>query len=288
MTSLPDRRYCQREGCRGWWAHDLIIKRTGPPRRYCKKCIRSWWKLLASPESRSRYLRRAGASFADVHDDRVGLRVDRPYGPCERCLDRPARKSFSFCMQCSVCASCGKNKPETGSWRCRTCRLSQRERARERSKLPEQKAKRSAYDKSPKVKDLKNKRDRERRRNDPKYREKRLAKDMKRTRTARAERNAVTARRVCGRTGCTTRLFGRNANSIYCSQKCGARERYSSNPEHREKIKARVREWRRSNPQNERLRRRYARDLEYRLRRLALQKSYNLRRRERFDAKDIS
>ena len=221
-TALTERRYCQRKGCRRWWVFDPIRKRPGVPRRYCDKCRDSSKRRreAASPGVRQRELARSREKTADYTDDRVGLRVDRPYGPCERCLDHPARKGFSFCMKCSVCAACGKNKPEIGRFRCRVCRLSRNESERANNRLPAVKSRRAAYLKRPEVKASIDE-SRRRREADPQFKEKRRA----RWRVAyhSPERVAAMARRVCALRGCTKLLAGRNANAIYCSEPCNQR-----------------------------------------------------------------
>ena len=134
-----ERRYCQRKGCRGWWVHKPRQWPGGRPRRYCEECntTQTWLKELASPGLAQRHIVKRRESFDGLEDDRIGFRVDRsrnPRVPCERCLDRPARKGFSFCMQCSVCARCGRNKPEIGRRRCRSCRLALNEYKRAKRK----------------------------------------------------------------------------------------------------------------------------------------------------------
>ena len=131
MTERSERRYCQRKGCRGWWVHVPRL-RGGMNRLYCEKCrLSRRSNVIVSPETRQRRLIEGRRRKAGIREDRVGLRVDRPRYPrvpCERCMERPARENFSYCMKCSVCAFCGKGKPEKGRWFCRACRLSRNRR----------------------------------------------------------------------------------------------------------------------------------------------------------------
>ena len=237
--TLSERRYCQRKGCRERWVHDLIRKRTGAPRRYCKKCMHSmqrWRNEVASPEALQRRADRDRKYYADVLDKRVGLRVDRPLCPrvpCERCMRRPARKGFSFCMQCSACLSCGKNKPEIGVMLCRACKLSRKMNRDEWRKRPGVKEKirsySSAYDaayyKRPGVRDRKIEYARKRYAADSRFRKKYLASRRKRKGIARLRVQAKLDKRVCAERDCTKRLVGKIASAIYCSGACGQRAR---------------------------------------------------------------
>ena len=228
MSERSERRYCQTKGCRGWWVHDLTIKHPGQPRRYCDKHRKSYnrWLEGLSPEARQRNTAKNSEALTDLFDARVGLRVDRPRNtlvPCEFCLDRPARKGYSICMQCSVCVWCAKNKPETGKSYCRACKLAHRESALVRSRLPGEKAKRALYHQRPEVKASVNENRRKRYASDPKFRETLIASSRKFGRESRiAHRLRVVAmdRRVCAQRGCTKRLAGKIATAIYCSASC--------------------------------------------------------------------
>ena len=259
MTERSDRRYCQVKGCRRWWVYE--------PRRhahrYCDKCRDSYQRKreTASPEARQRALAVNRKNTSDLCDDRVGLRGASPLpnGYCERCTDLPARKGFSFCMQCSVCERCGKNKPETGVGRCRACRLLMNAQQNVRSKRPIEKRKRAAYNRLPKVVSARNEH-RIKRRSDPKYMEKELAYNRKRRRIAywSPERVTAMARRVCARLGCTKRLSQKKrSGASYCSDTClrhayNARRQdcYRSDPEYRERALERSLEYGRERRRN--------------------------------------
>ena len=227
MTEREERRYCQWKGCRSWWVVDPTIKLGGRPRRFCKPCqyLKRREKRAQSPEERQRRLAASRESIAALRDDRVGLRVDHPRYPtvpCERCLERPARKRFSFCMKCSVCARCGKNKPEIGRWNCRACRLSWNSSVRARLKLPGVKEARDAYMEAYRnrtgVKEVLSERRKKLYNSDSRYREKVLARNRIAFRFP--ERVAAMARRVCAQPGCTKRLAGKRIGTIYCSRPC--------------------------------------------------------------------
>ena len=230
-----ERIYCQSKGCRGWWVHDASKRRGGQRRLYCGKHQDSYkrWQEGLSPEALRRRKAAVRKKLADQEDDRVGLRVDRPRYPrvpCERCLDRPARNGFSFCMQCSVCAACGKNKPEIKKCICRACKLAHREYALVRSRLPGEKAKKAVYHQRPEVKASVNENRRKRYASDPKFRETLIASSRKFGRKSRiAHRLRVVAmdRRVCAQRGCTKRLAGKIATAIYCSKSCSEKARYA-------------------------------------------------------------
>ena len=249
-----ERRYCHRKGCRGWWVHDPSKKRTShTPRRYCKKCSSSWDRWLnevASPEALQRKIVRNRKNVAGIREDRVGLPIDRPRYPsvpCDRCLARPARKGFSFCMKCSVCTSCGKNKPKTGVSKCRACSLSQEARRRAKRELPGEREKIAAaeyaYRQRPEIKARRSERNKkryERQASDPKLWEKKLASDRKHKRIARLRVLAVMDKRICARPGCTQCLVGRDAKAIYCSDTCRCRRRRRYSPIERSLRKGRI------------------------------------------------
>ena len=122
-----ERRYCQVNGCRGWWVHGPSL--GGRP-RYCKKC---------SMERR----RKAGREWArDLWWNRVGRRIEGRLSRCEMCCSRPSRLGFSFCLPCSFCCWCGENKPRTKSSRCDRChKESNKQRIKSRLKKAKQRTK---------------------------------------------------------------------------------------------------------------------------------------------------
>ena len=182
-----------------------------------------------SLEARQRRKAASRERDATIRADRAGFKGASPLpnGLCERCVDRPARKNFSICMQCSVCAQCGKNKPEIGTSTCRACRLKRTAQQNARNKHPIKKEKIAAYRQRPEVKSRNNER-RRKHRSDPKYMAKELAYNrlLRRTNYAK-EREVTRARRVCARLGCTKLLVGKQSTAIYCSAKCQQKAGYA-------------------------------------------------------------
>ena len=200
---IPEKkqiRTCKTEGC------DSPLDWRGPKgfrtgAWYCKRCSRK----------RSRESAREHGFW--VRDSRIGQRSDHDVNNsplCEVCLLRRARIGFTWCMKCSVCVVCGKNNPRSKYADCNPC--SEKNRARGRTE--ESKSRRAAWRRKNSKRLAKWFRDKWK--NDPEWRAKRLSENIRRIKKQRLDRKSDHPCLWCGK------IIPKesNARQKYCSVRC--------------------------------------------------------------------
>ena len=209
----PARRVCAREGCRRWW----VPKYGDPTARNRKYCTPVHRMLVAEQKARRHQNIRSRArnekSLRALSYDRVGDRLDHAkWLKCERCLERPARKRYTFCLPCSVCRECGDGKPMVGQRACRACN----EKTKRYNRQPEVRARAAAKKRTPEFR-AKRRASRDGSRDYQYVRAKRLA-VSKQLRRDRAKADT----RICQRDDCGALLAGARIDAKWCSPRCAS------------------------------------------------------------------
>ena len=200
----PEIRTCKTDGCDvllDWLKSDG--SRTGA--RYCKPCVKKRSSTRWVEDRKWQAVNRVGVRLAHTRDNRP---------PCDVCFHRLARIGFSFCMKCSVCRVCGKNKPRSKYSTCADCY--KRKLRRRIARYHAQGGKQWHREYGQRNKNRLNQYRRNRYANDPEFRRKRLDSSKKRSKEKRLSEKSPRPCLECG----SVIPIEAPSHKKYCCERC--------------------------------------------------------------------